>query len=402
MKLSIESYIRFYIAYLAYYFCLMAPKHYFYKTGFRVSYYRNSFLLALSLSMGGCAVTSGLQTDNLPNEGMYQTDLGTTVNVIKLTQDSIMAVQPAVHNIQQEYAHLFSTHHRSYNLSPGDILSIYLWAYPEITPPTNTINNELAAQSNGFQIDSEGYIQFPIIGRYKAAGKSLTQVNRELRNQLSRYLKTPDVIVRVLSYQGQRYSVQGNVMRGGQFYLSDQPVSVYSALGMAGGVNAEQGDNASITLVRQGRTYSLNTVELEKAGYSLHNLLIQPNDTLYVNNRENQKVYIMGESGKNQSLPMRDQGMSLSDVLGESLGLNPLSASRSKIYVVRSQPNASHTEVYQMDLSSIGDFGIANQFKMRSNDIVYIDASGLTRWQRVVNQIIPFSNALYNLDRLGN
>jgi len=59
------------------------------------------------------------------------------------------------------------------------------------------------------------------------------------------------------------------------------------------------------------------------------------------------------------------------------------------------------TEIYHLDLSSIGNFGLANQFKMRSNDIVYIDASGLTRWQRVVNQIIPFSNALYNLDRLG-
>lgn len=78
-------------------------------------------------------------------------------------------------------------------------------------------------------------------------------------------------------------------MKGGQFYLNDQPVSVYTALGMAGGVNAQQGDNASMTLVRQGRSYQLNAVELEKAGLSLHNLLIQPNDTLYVNNRENQK-----------------------------------------------------------------------------------------------------------------
>lgn len=358
-------------------------------------------LLAGGIATTGCAVTSGLQTYDLPSEGVFQTDLGTTVNVIKLTQDSIMAVQPAVQNIQQEYAHLFSAQHRSYSLSAGDILSIYLWAYPELTSPTN-ISSDQSAQANGFQIDSEGYIQFPIIGRYKAAGKSLTQVNRELRSQLSRYLKNPDVIARVLSYQGQRYSVQGNVLKGGQFYLSDQPVSVYTALGMAGGVNAEQGDNASITLVRQGRSYSLNTVELEKAGLSLHNLLIQPNDTLYVNNRENQKIYVMGESGKNQSLPIRDQGMSLSDVLGESLGLNPLSASRSKVYIVRSQPNALHTEVYQMDLTSIADFGLANQFKMRSNDIVYVDASGLARWQRVVNQVIPFSNALYNFERLGN
>ena len=352
--------------------------------------------------MTGCAVTSGLQTYDLPNEGVYQTDLGTQVNVIKLTQESLFAVQPAEINLRQDYAHLFNTSHKNYKLSSGDILSIYLWAYPDITPPTATISNEQSVQANGYQIDQNGYIQFPMIGRYKAAGKSLTQVNQELRSQLSRYLKTPDVIARVLSYQGQRFSVQGNVTKGGQFALSDQPVSVYTALGMAGGVSSQQGDNASITLVRQGRTYKLNTIELEKAGLSLHNLLIQPNDTLYVNSRENQKIYVMGESGKNQSLPMRDQGMSLSDVLGESLGLNPLSASRSKIYVVRSQPNATHTEVYQMDLSSIADFGLANQFKMRSNDIVYVDASGLARWQRVINQVIPFSSIVNTANNLGN
>nr|WP_171537073.1 polysaccharide biosynthesis/export family protein [Acinetobacter terrestris] len=352
--------------------------------------------------MTGCAVTSGLQTYDLPNEGVYQTDLGTQVNVIQLTQESLFAVQPAEINLRQDYAHLFNTSHKNYKLSSGDVLSIYLWAYPDITPPTTTINNEQSVQANGYQIDQNGYIQFPMIGRYKAAGKSLTQVNQELRSQLARYLKTPDVIARVLSYQGQRFSVQGNVTKGGQFALSDQPVSVYTALGMAGGVNSQQGDNASITLVRQGRTYKLNTIELEKAGLSLHNLLIHPNDTLYVNSRENQKIYVMGESGKNQSLPMRDQGMSLSDVLGESLGLNPLSASRSKIYVVRSQPNATHTEVYQMDLSSIADFGLANQFKMRSNDIVYVDASGLARWQRVINQVIPFSSIVNTANNLGN
>nr|WP_313043175.1 polysaccharide biosynthesis/export family protein [Acinetobacter sp.] len=365
-----------------------------------MSYYRYSCMLALSLSMTGCAITSGLQTYDLPKEGTFQTDLGSTVNVIKLTQENLVAVQPAQVN-QQNFAHLFNQQQKSYRLNSGDILSIYLWAYPEITPPTNTINNQDAIISNGYQIDQSGYIQFPIIGRYKAAGKSLTQVNQELRSQLARYLKTPDVIVRVLSYQGQRYSVQGNVMKGGQFNLTDQPTSVYTALGLAGGVNTQLGDNTSITLVRQGQTYNLNSIQLEKAGYSLHNLLIQPNDTIYVNSRENQKIYVMGESGKNQSLPMRDQGMSLSDVLGESLGVNSLSASRGKIYVVRSDMNSPMTEIYHLDLTSIGDFGLANQFKMRSNDIVYVDASGLARWQRVINQVIPFSNMIYNIDRMG-
>lgn len=370
--------------------------------GLRVKLYQSLFLLTFGVAVTGCAVTSGLQTYDLPKEGVYQTELGSQVNVVKITPESLPAVQPAQINIRQDYAHLFNNTHKNYRLSSGDILSIYLWAYPEITPPTTTaISNQQSAQATGYQIDSQGYIQFPIIGRYKAAGKTIQQVNQELRSQLARYLKTPDVIARVLSYEGQRYSVQGNVMKGGQFYLNDQPTSVYTALGLAGGVNTQLGDNTSITLVRQGQSYHLNSIELERAGLSLHKLLIQPNDTLYVNSRENQKVYIMGEAGKNQSLAMRDQGMSLGDVLGESQGLNPLSGSRSKIYVVRSHPSDGSTEVYHIDLTSIGDFGLANQFKMRANDIVYIDASGLARWQRVVNQIIPFSNALYNLDRLG-
>ncbi len=109
----------------------------------------------------------------------------------------------------------------------------------------------------------------------------------------------------------------------------------------------------------------------------------------------------MGESGKNQALPMRDQGMTLSDALGESLGINPNSASASRIYVVRTNPNDRTTEIYHLNLMSLGDFGLANQFRLRSNDIVYVDATGLTRWQRIVNQVIPFSNALYNIDRLG-
>jgi len=331
---------------------------------------------------------------------VYTTDLGSNVNVIKITQESLPAFQPAQINYQNNYVSLFKEQQQSYRLSSGDVLSIQLWAYPEITPPVNNLTNDQSIQANGYPIDYNGFVQIPLVGRYKASGKTLAELNIDLRRQFSQYLKNPDVIVRVLSYQGQRYSVQGSVIKGGQFFLSDQPISIYTALGMAGGVT-EKGDSTYIQLIRNGITYDLNTIELEKAGYSLHKLLVQPNDTIYVSTKENQKIYIMGESGKNQALPMRDQGMTLSDALGESLGLNPLSASASRIYVLRTNPNDRSTALYHMNLMSLGDFGLANQFKLRSNDIVYVDATGLTRWQRVINQVIPFSSALYNFDRLG-
>ncbi len=135
--------------------------------GSRVRHFQLAILLACGIATTGCAVTSGLQTYDLPREGVYTTDLGTAVNVIKLTQDSMLAVQPAVHNIQQDYAHLFHTPQRQYTLSSGDILSIYLWAYPEITPPTNTISSEKAVESMVIKLTHRVIFSFRLSGVIK-------------------------------------------------------------------------------------------------------------------------------------------------------------------------------------------------------------------------------------------
>ena len=87
----------------------------------------------MSLSAASCAVTSGLQTYDLPSEGVYKTDLGTTVNVVKISQETLPVIQPAQINYQHDYASLFKTQQPIYRLSSGDVLSIQLWAYPEIT-----------------------------------------------------------------------------------------------------------------------------------------------------------------------------------------------------------------------------------------------------------------------------
>lgn len=364
----------------------------------RVRHFQLAVLMACGIAANGCAVTSGLQTYDLPTQGAYQTDQGAQLTVVQLTQDNLPS--HLFNNIQNSNSiyHLFNNKQHIYRLAAGDVLSIQLWAYPEITPPIQDISNVKAA---GYPIDSSGNIQLPLVGQVRVAGKTLAETNRFLRSQFARYLKHPDVVVRVLSYEGRRYFVNGQVMRSGQYTLNDQPISIYTALGQAGGINTETGDNTNIQLIRGGETFDLNVLQLEKQGLSLHNLLIQPNDTIFVNTKQNQKLYVMGESSKSQALALRDQGMTLSDVLGESEGINPYSASAAKIYVMRTDLATKQSTVYHLNLSSFGNLGLANQFQMKKNDIVYIDATGLTRWQRIVNQIIPFSSALYSFDQLG-
>lgn len=364
----------------------------------RVRHFQLAVLMACGIAATGCAVTSGLQTYDLPTQGAYQTDQGAQLTVVQLTQDNLPS--HLLNNIQSANStyHLFNNKQHIYRLTAGDILSIQLWAYPEITPPIQDISNIKAA---GYPIDPNGNVYLPLLGQVKVAGKTLAETNQYLRSQFSRYLKHPDVVVRVLSYEGRRYFVNGQVMRSGQYTLNDQPISVYTALGQAGGVNTETGDNTNIQLIRQGQTYHLNAVELEKQGLSLHNLLIQPNDTIFVNAKQNQKLYVMGESNKSQALTLRDQGMTLSDVLGESEGVNPYSASAARIFVMRTDLSTKTSTIYHVNLSSLGNLALANQFQMQKNDIVYIDATGLTRWQRIMNQIVPFSSALYTFDQLG-
>lgn len=364
----------------------------------RVRHFQLAVLLACGIAATGCAVTSGLQTYDLPTQGAYQTDQGAQLTVVQLTQDNLPS--HLLNNIQSANSiyHLFNNKQHIYRLTAGDVLSIQLWAYPEITPPIQDISNIKAA---GYPIDPNGNVYLPLLGQVKVAGKTLAEINQYLRSQFSRYLKHPDVVVRVLSYEGRRYFVNGQVMRSGQYTLNDQPISIYTALGQAGGVNTETGDNTNIQLIRQGQTYHLNAVELEKQGLSLHNLLIQPNDTIFVNAKQNQKLYVMGESNKSQALTLRDQGMTLSDVLGESEGVNPYSASAARIFVMRTDLNTKTSTIYHLNLSSLGNLALANQFQMQKNDIVYIDATGLTRWQRIMNQIVPFSSALYTFDQLG-
>lgn len=348
--------------------------------------------------MTGCAITSGLQTYDLPAEGAYQTDQGAQLNVVPLTQNNLPAISQSNNQNYSDLHSLFRSQQSIYRLSPGDVLSIQLWAYPEITPPIQDATNIKAV---GYPIDPNGRVHLPLVGSVKVSGKTLAEVNTFLRSQFSKYLKHPDVVVRVLSYEGRRYFVNGQVIKSGQYTLNDQPISLYTALGQAGGIDTKTGDTTNIQLIRNGSTYNLNTIQLEKNGLSLHNLLIQPNDTIFVNTKQDQKLYVMGESSKSQAISLRDQGMTLSDVLGESEGINPYSASAAKIYVMRTDLNNNESTIYHLNLSSIGNLALANQFQMKKNDIVYIDASGLARWQRIMNQIIPFSSALYSFDQLG-
>lgn len=371
------------------------------EVGMKVMKHRKNLLTSATLAVmigltSGCAsINSGLQSGELPPQGSFIADNGMQFNIQPLSLANLPASTSYTGNrsgSSMKNARVRELLNKSrgseYRLAEGDILSIYLADYPQI--PQSEI---------GYPIDQQGFVQFPLVGRIKASGISVPQFTTNLRNALKRYLKYPDPQVQVLKYRSNYFFIDGAVTQSGEFNIEDRPVSLYSALSMAGGVTPE-GDSNNLILTRNGVQYELGLLDLQKQGISANQIYLKDGDTVRVNRRDRNKVYVLGEFGKISPVEIPEQGLTLTQVLGEVEGLDSYSADAAQLYVVRDHGQASYTDIYHANLQSITNLALANRFEMQPGDIVYVDPTGLTRWNRFINSILPSGNAIRQLSSL--
>ena len=344
----------------------------------------------IGMASGCSSINAGLQAGELPPSGALIAENGLHFNVQPLSLATLPPKQTVAVAPSSDLVRLIKTSGRvDYRIAEGDILGITLVGYPDIT----------AAGATGYPIDQQGFVQFPLVGRVKASGMSVPQFTANLRNQLQRYIKFSDPQVKIVNYLGNKFFIDGEVKQPGEFAIADVPVSLYSAISMAGGATAT-GDSNNVVLNRKGTTYNIGLQSLRQMGSSANQIYLQDGDSIHVNSQDRNKVYVLGEFGQVEPVPIREQGISLAQVLGESKGLNSSTANAAKIYVVRDNLNTRVTDIYYVDMQTITSFALANRFEMHANDIVYVDPTGLTRWNRVISSILPSTSAIRALSGL--
>jgi len=113
-----------------------------------------------------------------------------------------------------------------------------------------------------------------------------------------------------------------------------------------------------------------------------------------------QKTYLLGEVLQPLKIDITDIPLSLSDALGQTKGINNNTANGAEVYVIRQATELSSARIFRADFSSPAGFIAAGNFYLSDNDIVYVNAKGTARWNRVVSQFFPFSTFLNSVDRL--
>ncbi|HJH09133.1 MAG TPA: polysaccharide biosynthesis/export family protein, partial [Psychrobacter pasteurii] len=356
---------------------------------------------ALAVTIGltsGCGtINAGMQSGDLPPQGAFIAENGMQFNIQPL---SLANLPPApsyalsrsgtgMKNARVRELLNGSRGVADYRISTSDVLSINLIEYPNITPSNNNNNaNASNPYAAGYPVDQQGYIQFPLVGRVKASGLTVSQFTNNLRSQLQRYLKYPDPQVKVVNFRGSKFFIDGAVRQPGEFNMADAPISLYGAISMAGGATTE-GDSNSVVLNRRGVQYELGLRDLQDMGISASQIYLQDGDSIHINRLDRNKVYVLGEFGEIKPLEIPDHGLTLTQVIGQSKGLNPSTSNAAKVYVVRDHGNASYTDIYHVNLQTVTNLALANRFEMHPNDIVYVDPTGLTRWNRFINSVLP-------------
>ena len=99
------------------------------------------------------------------------------------------------------------------------------------------------------EVDANGDIQLPLIGKVTAAGLTTEQLQRKIADRLGeKYLQSPQVSVSVAESASQKVTVEGEVKNPGVFQLKGR-TTLMQAIAMAGGVD-DQADLRKVAVIR--------------------------------------------------------------------------------------------------------------------------------------------------------
>lgn len=165
----------------------------------------------------------------------------------------------------------------------------------------NTTATGASTQSSGYLVNSDGYIQLPILGNIKAAGLTKSQLKENITNAIlaKKLLIDPIVDIRYLNFE---VTVIGEVARPTVITVPSERISLLKAIGLAGDLTI-YGKRDNILLIREEdgkkktRHIDLNSSNFFNSPY----YYLQPNDVVYV---EPNRARVASASRSSQLLPV--------------------------------------------------------------------------------------------------
>lgn len=273
-----------------------------------------------------------------------------------------------------------------YRVGPQDILTITVWDHPELTIPAGEFRSPIAA---GHKVGSDGLFYFPYAGKVRAAGRTPSQIREVLQKKLAKFITKPQVGVTVAAYRSQQAYISGEVDKPGVLPINDVPLTVRDIIAKSGGLKENASNYALLTHHKLKTKIDLDA--LYRKGDNSQNYVLRGGDSLHIASKNaSDKVFVMGEVKDPGSIPLTRFGLSLAEALSDSGSIDERTANPRGVFVIRQEkPTDKIPTVYQLQMTSPHSMLLADKFSLRPRDTVYVTAAPVTRWNRVISQLLP-------------
>lgn len=268
-------------------------------------------------------------------------------------------------------------------LGKADILNITVYDEPDLT-------------MDNVPVRPDGKISFPLVGDVQAEGRSVDELTADITQRLGQYLLSAKVTVAVQQFNSMNYTIAGEVVKPGVYPLQTN-VSLVDAVAKAGGLNKGQYRASSVELAdlthafvsREGKVLPVDFVRLLRQGDMRFNVQLQSGDYISIPSGLSKEVYVIGEVNLPNLFAFREE-MPLSRTVAIAEGFTQ-DADLSRIHVIRG--SLSNPTLIVADYNKVVA-GQAQDVQLEPGDIVFVPATGLSTWARMLDKIVPTITAL--------
>jgi protein involved in polysaccharide export with SLBB domain len=245
------------------------------------------------------------------------------------------------------------------------------------------------------EVPNDGQINIPYVGEINVIGSTLSQISSTFSEKMKPVSSTAQVMVVRTNRFLLTANVLGEVKTPGSIPLERSGITSIDILAASGGPT-EAEHLYQYSLRRGNKDY-----HFDYQGFQKNPFPIEAGDLLTVTTDSSNRFQIMGAINRPISVPFPVPNPTLADALGAASGLDERRSDASGVFVFR---KGKSDVVYTFNLKDPKVMPLIQRFPIEGEDIVYVTEAPLTRWNRLLSQILPSTvvQAANTGDRLAN
>lgn len=220
------------------------------------------------------------------------------------------------------------------------------------------------------RVDDNGDIFVPYAGKLRVMGKTVSEIEAQIRHALRGFSQNPQVIVTRHLVISNAVIVGGEIAHPGRLVLQTNRETFSDVIALAGGYRGKAAD--MLLRVDRGNEHMdvrlstlLDNSELDRSAY--------PGDRLTLISAPH-SLSVLGAAGKMEQLSFPKASVSLSEAIAMAGGPNPNMGDPKAIFVFRYVDDGNGDRkpvVYHINMMKTASYFLAQNFRMQDKDIVY-------------------------------